>query len=110
MTPEQQRIAIAKACGWKHVNVDELMSGYAPDQGMPGLCIIPNYPFDLNAMHEEEKTLTDEQYIRFAQHLNAAWFRDNPQPVNRIGLLRSASATAAQRAEAFLRTLNLWKE
>ena len=93
MTPESQRIAIAEACG---------LTGY--------LHSLPDYLSDINAMNEAEKMLTDAQYIYFAAELNACWFHDNPQTDKRVGILRSASATAAQRAEAFLRTLNLWTE
>ncbi len=63
---------------------------------------------DLNAMHEAEKGLHDAQYVQFGLHLNEAWLCDNPQPMRRIGIMRAASATARQRAEAFLRTLGKW--
>ncbi len=50
---------------------------------------------DLNAMHEAEKVLIGEQEAEYADSLcgNGSVF-----------------ATAAQRAEAFLRTLNLWTD
>jgi hypothetical protein len=63
----------------------------------------PQYTSDLNAMHEAEKVLrgvmkpTDTDTIigdrmhDYAERLNYAF-----------------DATAAQRAEAFLKTLNLW--
>jgi hypothetical protein len=81
MSPEAQRIAIAEACGWTR---------YFPES------TLPDYLSDLNAMHEAEKVLTPEQGWEYAQNLvvdgGRGWF-----------------ATAAQRAEAFLRTLNLWE-
>ena len=103
MTPEQQRIAIAEACPdvikfefgiwkWKHTN------------GTWCCCLWGDPLSDLNAMHEAGKVLTDEQYLyQFLPYLGAIPIYDSTL-VNR----QIVSATAAQRAEAFLRTLNLW--
>ena len=102
MTPEAQRIAIAEACGWKKPG--EFGDMWHHPKGHP-VGFVPSYLSDLNAMHEAEKVLDERQYIRFAIHLNQLWLTDNTN--SRI-VLRSASATAAQRCEAFLRTLNLW--
>jgi hypothetical protein len=54
---------------------------------------------DLNAMHEAEATLTEDQLWIMARQIEKNWedqwyFR----------------ATARQRAEAFLRTLDKWEE
>jgi len=57
-----------------------------------------NYCNDLNAMHEAEATLTDDQLWRMARNIE----RNDEQWYFR--------ATARQRAEAFLRTLGLWEE
>jgi len=93
MTPEQQRIAIAEACGLKH-----------PPAGIQGACwVYPDYLNDLNAMHEAEKVLKVEQHFTFQVDL-ARVINTITYPLN-FALLHS---TAAQRAEAFLRTLNLW--
>ncbi len=105
MSPEQQRIKIAEACGWTKRDVD-----YGPRVGNlwispDGLTNgdsntafwIPDYLNDLNAMHEAEKVLTPEQRVIY-------W--DRLQDVSEY----SWHTTAAQRAEEFLRTLNLWKE
>lgn len=66
---------------------------------------LPDYLNDFNAMHEAEAHLTEEQHYAYAsalarvchdnEHNNRTWYH---------------LATAAQRAEAFLRTLNLWKD
>lgn len=88
MTPEQQRIAIAQACGW----TDTPIVG-----GKYGQADVPDYLEDLNAMHEAEKVLTHEQFDDYYVRLC-------------IKIARPYHATAAQRAEAFLRTLGLWKE
>jgi len=102
MTPKQQRIAIAKTCGWK---AEQLASGWLwthPDYS-PRLNIgCPDYLNDLNDMHEAEKMLTKEQYSRYA------WIVLQGTPARELECREFFSATAAQRAEAFLRTLNLW--
>lgn len=57
----------------------------------------PDYARDLNACAEMEKTLPEDTLRNYCEWLST--------------LSRWPSlATAAQRAEAFLRTLNLWKE
>ena len=85
MKPEQQRIAIARACGEDN---DSIVRG-----------LIPDYLNDLNAMHEAERTMGDPQlWDEYQSYLSDA--------MRNIGWIYHA--TAAQRAEAFLRTLNLW--
>ena len=60
---------------------------------------------DLNAMHEAEKVLTYEQLpVYIATLKNPVLMKD--EGVSDFDLMHS---TAAQRAEAFLRTLGLWK-
>lgn len=93
MKSEEQRIAIAKACGW---------NGFNPDN-------IPDYLNDLNAMHEAEKTLTIEQnYVYWNTLRDLICVDENTG--HWCDLKASGHATAAERAEAFLRTLGLWKE
>ena len=100
MTKEQINIAIAEACGWKYVNNET----HAPDGSFwwSKELEIPDYCNDLHAMHEAEKILSDESHADYACELvktirqNGEWFE-------------SVSATAAQRAEAFLRTINKWE-
>jgi hypothetical protein len=100
MTPEQQRIAIAGACGWTDTQIID---------GKYGQTDVPDYLKDLNAMHKVEKVLTVAQRITYA---------------NQIGVVLSGGsvgraipnwwfiheATASQRAEAFLRTIGKWEE
>lgn len=109
MIPEQQRIATAEACGWTICGTfsfpDESGNVYRhPTKAFcatPGC--LPDYLNDLNAMHEAELTLSDDQYR--AWHWNLATIR-NEEDRN---CCRCKSAPAAQRAEAFLKTLGLWK-
>ncbi len=67
---------------------------------------IPDYLNDLNAMHEAEKVLKLEQRDQYWQHLSMITERGRIAPIYYL----MATATATQRAEAFLLTLSLWKE
>jgi len=122
MSPDKQRIEIAKACGWK-ICSDNFFKWIVSPDGRKGHCcgihlsdgevfencfqphieklvILPDYLNDLNAMHEAEKVLPKEN--RYAE-----WLVSVCKTMNWKKLL---SATAAQRAEAFLKTFNLWEE
>jgi hypothetical protein len=58
-----------------------------------------NYTQDLNAMHEAEKTLTqDQSEIFYPRWLGGFMSRTGP-----------IYATARQRAQAFLRTIGKWE-
>ena len=79
MTPEEQRIAIAEACGWKFNRFkvfnpkgvhQTYMCGLGRDKERYNvkdskeairLGLIPDYLNDLNAMHEAVVTLTNDQ-------------------------------------------------
>ena len=100
MTNEQINVAIIEACGWEprkdaEGNIIAWQSpgayrAFSPDD-------LPDYCNDLNAMHEEEKSLTSaEQCRKYADILddeNGGHF-----------------ATASQKAEAFLKTIGKWEE
>jgi hypothetical protein len=121
MTPEQKRIAIAEACGWRGIS-EQFLVGYAPWRTEPysdrvNACSIadldsipldplPDYLNDLNAMHEaESKALRDGySYWKFIELLDG--LVKHGEHVDYVA--DRASATAAQRAEAFGKTLNLW--
>src|SRR5687767_12950180 len=71
-----------------------------------------NYCGDLNAMHESEKRLSKEQFIYYVDSWLCRVVADNPGSVfsDDTGLAPAmVHATAAQRAEALLKTLGLWK-
>ena len=110
MTEKAQRIAIAEACGWtaeqdsngywravnqKHGNAVEL---WLSEQNVWSVGI-PDYLNDLNAMHEAEKIFNHAQYCRYISELCTLTITDN----NSMYM-----ATAAQRVEAFLRTIGKW--
>ena len=142
MKPEEQRIDIAKACGWKqlfkgehdryvrfsppptrkpeykygsyihglgHTNI--LKKEYLVDE-------LPDYLNDLNAMNEAEKTIVQRDRSIYWNALMKSVGPDGEvdlvddygeqstsPPTNGFSIVH---ATAKQRAEAFLKTLNLW--
>ena len=105
MSPDSQRIAIAEACGW-----EPLPEGhFHPDN--PVGQTMPDYLADLNAMHEAEQCLWRKDFLArdtFIDHLARIL---NPVHGYRDQLGQHLlDATAAQRAEAFLRTIGKWEE
>jgi hypothetical protein len=99
MTDEQINAAIAEPCGWRAVCVNGDSGFYKGfDNGAELRPDLPDYTSDLNAMHEAEATLTEDQLWRMAREIE----RNDEQWYFR--------ATARQRAEAFLRTLGIWEE
>ena len=110
MTDEQINTAIAEACGW----VDRGSFNYDRHYDRPDDHLFRrlkpnseeyeyrwqhefNYCNDLNAMHEAEKVLTQEQITDYV--IEVMQFSHEPM-----------LSTARQRAEAFLRTLGKWEE
>ena len=120
MTPEQQRIAIAEACGWTPVaGVGWSHPDLPPAANIYGR-VPPDYLNDLNAMHEAWRSLTDEQSTKAAWMLVQVldgfqtWTPDEYETLNLWEMSLNdisdcINATPAQYAEAFLKTLNLWK-
>ena len=97
MTNEQINIAIAEACGWEgHPFCKDMMGNHFPGWDTP-----PDYCSDLNAMHEAEKIFDNALYCRYIDELCTQAIKGK----NCMYL-----ATAAQRAEAFVRTIGKWKE
>lgn len=138
MNPERQRIAIAEACGWemwtettgKHwwergihrPDGSQIVWGYECDPYLSWEAAveddcIPDYLNDLNAMHEAEMTLSptpDELEIchgRYTEYLHSLCkVCGYPENERILFAWPIVTATAAQRAEAFLKTLNLWQD
>jgi hypothetical protein len=94
MTNEQINIAIAEACGWSN---DDIERGYTLCQFTED---IPDYCNDLNAMHEAEKSLNQIQARAYSD------FLDQSEQDGTWAGCHCFHQTAAQRAEAFLRTIN----
>lgn len=94
MTDEQTNRAIAESCGWKWVRSYQ----WTDSNGLNAFSWdIPDYCTDLNAMHDAEKTLNEEQWHDYVEHVAGTWEQAMHTP-------------ARQRAEAFLRTLGKWEE
>ena len=126
MKNTEKIIAIAEACGWRqHPDNDSSEQKFwtlgGESYGLPnggpyrraamppviggvkwGTPALPDYTNDLNAMHEAEKILNGDEQHTFEMHLlqmpDLGWE------------IKGTHATAAQRSEAFLKTINLWKE
>ena len=116
MTPEEQITAIALAIGYTYEDRVMLYDGEeikfrlwrTPNGGGMARSWPPNYPKDLNAMHTAWLKLSPSEKERFESELYSiviGWSAYN----NNDDAGWITNATAAQRAEAFLRTLDLWK-
>jgi len=108
MTPEQQRVAIAEACGWTQIEpctcCDGVSRGYQPTPGAHKKHL-PDYLNDLNAMHEAQNSLTAEQARCYDRELQKIGYQ------NRLaGAFWLWHFPAKWKAEAFLRTIGKWKE
>lgn len=120
MNAVKQRIAIAEACGFTrcHYGVEGGIgcwdSGPEYWQGLKGkrFQALPDYLSDLNAMHEAEKVLAEDHFKRtdYTWELQKIVLGDNAQEVRGAATFQIIHATAAQRAEAFLRTIGKWEE
>jgi hypothetical protein len=92
----EQEIAIAKICGWTHTkiihNPDPSAYGRHPVHaaGLTWDSPLPDYLNDLNAMHDAEMRMPSFEFVRYAKMIPPC-------------------ATARYRAEALLKTLNLWE-
>jgi hypothetical protein len=107
MNFEAQRDAIQLACGWSvdHNPDCEFLFRTATGRGLfnPLSC--------LNAMHEAEKVLTlDQTWRQIKAIVDYQQLADGLPLLSRSESIKLHSATAAQRAEAFLRTIGKWEE
>lgn len=113
MTPEAQQIAIAEACGWKSVvpHGQRHTWWFPPgvDAEQKARYGLPDFLNDLNAMHEAEEVLDGRQWEEYVQRL-IDLVRASQGHKWKIRNVVCVHATAAQRAEAFLKTLGLWEE
>lgn len=119
MNKTKQRIAIAEACGWTDVDLDDGEPwGFAPGEERDPKDItsvhgswVPDYLNDLNAMHEAEESMTEVQLSLYAHHMirSVRHAKGIPDHESRYPVPFVLRATAEQRCEAFLRTLGLWE-
>ena len=109
MNEELQRIKIAEACGW--TDFSRAKHEGAIQYGRKPLSYsdsweVPDYLNDLNAMHEAERVLNRNQQNTYINILDG--MPDYKCPVHHD--FQWCCSTAAQRAEAFLKTFGLWEE
>lgn len=109
MSTDQINVAIAELCGWTVVN--GVICNTIPDNhGDPMLEPVgnlPDYHGSLDAMAQAEATLTDgedEHYWVTLHRITDSWAARDWEDWKAVG-----SATAAQRAEAFLRVKGKWR-
>lgn len=114
MEPRAQRIAIAKACGWRPDSRNVGRHGALEDGWWHPISgrfhigneCLPDYRENLNAMHEAEKVLNDDQQWEWVTQIQRTLPKE---PHFKALVFRIGTATAAQRAEALLKTLSLWE-
>ncbi len=113
MTPNEQRIAIARACGWKNFNSasHEGSIQYGQPPNAPhNSWELPNYLNDLNAIAEARKILNSDQQIQFS--IKVGKFVTQTLRANQSAWMdfRLIDSSAGCQSEMFLRTLGLWQE
>ena len=122
MINQEINIAIAEACGMLKRPAGQIVEYRRPEPQSSGVfervrfpdgsvrpCYVsdlPNYCNDLNAMNEAEKVLQIQQTPHYVAHLQSIC---GSAGANAVGW-PYITATARQRAEAFLRVKGLWKE
>jgi hypothetical protein len=109
MTPKEQTIAMSKACGWIQSKTSTWGQWWYRKKGNRTYHPFPpDYIYDLNLMHAAWLTLPPSEKERFESELYSiviGWSAYN----NNDDAGWITNATASQRAEAFLKTLDLWK-
>jgi hypothetical protein len=129
MTNEELNVEIAKYRGWRNIReqdyqpfgTDPYIDG--PSQVWVGIHpesdvdskeyeVILDYCNDLNEMHDAEKYILD--FDRFGDELAKVvlGYTGTPEDItlNYWALQRVAHANGRQRAKAFVRTIDKWKE
>jgi hypothetical protein len=101
MTDQQINEAITTECGWIYYD------GWHDVKGCEGL---PDYCNDLNAMHEAEKFLEGgRNWNKYTEILGKLrHYKPNIHDLRSFANI-IVSASAKQRAEAFLKTIGKWE-
>jgi hypothetical protein len=129
MTEEEQRHEVAKLDGWQFDGRDTWTDPSGVEcQALYGDCdkygdfVPPNYTADLNAMHGVVAKVIDtlDLKIEFRFHLQRITSGQVAKPGGYVphykrqegtnAWFKCVHATAAQHAEAVLRTFNKWKD
>lgn len=121
MTPENQRIAIARACGWTDIvrknNLFFGLFGKKPRPPRTGLgggadtepleCNVPDYCNSLDAMHEAEKHIPVERFDEYVCMVEWVAWLDKKHSIAKHKR-ELVKAKPEVKAEAMLRALELW--
>ncbi len=111
MSPDNQRIIIAEACGIK--------PPYKFNQGEDGkdwvarktVWTIPDYLNDLNAMHEAENALSPSQRTAYESILiRVVGLQSKIESKIELSDFDLAHSNAPQRAESLVRAIGKWVE
>lgn len=105
LSEEEQKIKVAELCGWMYDGKRVVATGRPEENvwihnesswhsGWARRFELPNYLNDLNAMHEAEKRLSPEDRGRYEIRLGIIYYYS------------VWHSTAAQRAEAFVLTMD----
>lgn len=106
MTHEKQRIALAEWAGYVELDYETQARILYGRQGSRGALVkIPDYLNDLNAVHLLEMKLPKPKLPQDYWNVGYGRFKTILSNITS----EPYSATAAQRCEAILKTLNLWK-
>jgi hypothetical protein len=106
MTQDEKRIKIADACGI-------LIEAYRMEDGSINTAALPDYFNDINACREMQSVFIGNASgaMTYAMTLLRVCGLDVKSEYDELNVdycWHACNATAAQRAEAFGRTLNLW--
>jgi len=104
MSDDEKRIKIAEACGWEQSHNDihgkpTWLLNNNWQRGHTYAHELPDYFNDLNATHDMEKYFDDKKIFVWEQ------YKTNLEVI--CNLDDAVQATARQRAEAFIKTLEL---
>jgi hypothetical protein len=115
MKPEEQRIAFLQYLGWTELNRDSKLGnfralrGTSPD-GKTNQ-VAPNPLLDLNVIHEVEKQFSLPILVKYSANLKSILVRDRLDTGTGEEVWASCiNAKPIQKLEAFLKTVDLWKE
>lgn len=123
MKQEDQNIAIAEAHGYRMekftgssfpftiVNPHGIRCVPYSNEEQAWCRNCPDYLNDLNAMHEAKKVLQEEERCRMLDKLCEIVRRDHDIKAGPMtAIIEAFYATAAQEAEAFLKTIGKWRD
>lgn len=112
MTKEQINTAIATWMGWEDIYEDAV--GHLVGTNPEGFySLVPYFQFDLNAIHCAEEKLSNDLTGRYEKELRRVQFHQTSAADSMVSILNikhhALHATAAQRAEALLKTIGKWQ-